>query len=927
MYRLILLIFTFTLTHSLIAQKQFNNWVLGNKSGISFSTGSPVSFNGTQMNQFECVGSMSDNYGNLLFYTNGVEVWNRLNAFMQNGTGLNGNYSTTQVLIIPQPGNDSIYFIITADEQARSKGLCYSIVNMNHDNGLGVVTAKNIQLITPVCEKISAVRHCNNRDIWITARGWNSTNYYTWLVTANGVTASPVISPTPNFLTDPWDNNGGTLGYMKFSPDGKKIAATMHMPESFTEVSEFNSATGIISNTIKIIDPIPGLFNPKPDLFFSQNYGIEFSPNSSKLYVSTIRTSMQWLSPLRDYEITSLVQYDVSIHDSLQIFQSMKIIDTINSFYYAPHWALQLGPDNKIYVAEEAVPFLSSIEAPNNPGLACDFQRGKVPLVNLGYGGLPSFNQSYFGNNTHNYTFSNSCASQSVSFQINSTQGYSSIRWNFDDPSTGANNTSVLPNPTHNFSTSGIYNVMLIVNRNSNPCAIPDTIKKQIWVGQVTNFLSADTTICEKDTLTLTTPSLPNMNYLWSTGSASNTIRITNTGDYWLRITAGNCVYSDTIKISQQLLPRFSLGNNIAICSTSSVVLQPTVPAPLGSVYIWNTNATTPSITISQSGNYWLEVTDLKKCTWRDTITVTTKPLPTFSLGNDTSFCEQSNLGISIAIANAGYLWSSGSTLSSITVDTPGQYWGEAIKDGCKFRDTINVTLKPLPIVNLGSDTIICEGVKLLLSAFNTNATYLWQNRSIEPTYEVVNAGSYSVRVALNGCSKADTINIDYKLKPRFTLGNDITICPGQLIVLQPTPNPVTWNYSWQNGVSSPTFPVDQGGLYVLAVTNECGTAQDSIFVKSGTCKIYLPNVFTPNNDGINDVFKALNLEAVTEMKLLIYDRWGNKVFETTDKNKGWDGSYNGKPVPSGFFSYVFYYKGNSDSNMIIIKGLIQVLR
>lgn len=927
MYRLALFILTITHTLTANAQKQADNWFFGNKAAVSFATGSPVNLTGSAMNQPEGVATMSDENGNLLFYTNGVTIWNRQHAVMQNGNGLNGHPSTTQILAIPQPGNDSLYFVFAAAEQARPVGLCYSIINMKQDSGLGAVTVKNIPLLFPVCEKVAAVKHCNNRDIWVITRAWNSASYYAWLVTSNGVAATPVISNTINFLTDPLDNNNCTLGQLKFSPNGRKVAATFFSPCSFTELSDFDAATGKVSNTITLGDPYTGIFNPRPDMTFTQHYGLEFSPNSRLLYISAPRAIAVWNNPFRNYEVTGLFQYDITVHDSLQIAQSFKIIDTVDNEALSAHWSLQLGPDNKIYISDEGAFALSSIEAPDNPGVACNFQRYKVPLSNFALAGLPSFVSSYFGNNTYNYTFSNNCSSQSVSFSINNTQGYSSIKWNFDDPASGVNNNSIVPNPTHNFSAAGIYNVMLIVNRNNNSCAIPDTIKKQIWVGAVNSFLGADTTICEKDTLTLSTTTISNVSYLWSTGSTASSISVTNTGNYWLRITAGACTYSDTITLTQQALPRFTLGNDAAICSTASVTLEPTTLSPPGSTYTWSTNATSTSIVTKDPGLYWLKLTDSKKCVWRDTIVVTTKPLPVFLLGKDTAICDKAVLNLSIPITNANYLWSNGSNAAATAVNNAGLYWGEAIKDGCAYRDTIVVTQKPLPIVALGKDTLLCEEQKLVLNAFNSGASYVWQNNSILSSFGVTKAGSYHVKVTLNGCSKADTINVDYKLKPKFSLGNDITICPGQVIYLQPAPAAIPGFYEWQNGTNATIFTAAQSGLYSLAITNECGTTKDSILLKSGTCKVYIPNAFTPNNDGLNDEFKALNTEAVTELKLLIFDRWGNKVFETLDKNKGWDGKYKGQYVPPGFFSYMIEYKELTNNNTFQLKGLIQVIQ
>ena len=219
---------------SAFGQQHHINWFFGDNSAINFTSGSPQYKTASAMKQYEGVASISDESGKLSFYTNGVDVWNAQHQLMQNGTGLKGHQSSTQsAIIVPQPKNDSIYFIFTCDYQAYPNGINYSVVNMKRQNGLGEVVQKNVFLLQPVAEKLTAVLHCNNRDVWVIGRAWNSTNYYTWLVTANGVVTTPVISSTTNFISG---NVLGTLGYMKASPDGKKLAATHGAPLSFTEI-------------------------------------------------------------------------------------------------------------------------------------------------------------------------------------------------------------------------------------------------------------------------------------------------------------------------------------------------------------------------------------------------------------------------------------------------------------------------------------------------------------------------------------------------------------------------------------------------------------------------------------------------------------------------------------------------------------------
>lgn len=169
------------------AQKEADNWYFGIRAGLSFASGSPVALTNGQTNTIEGVATISNRNGQLLFYTDGITVWNKNHQVMQNGTGLKGHPSSTQSgVIVPQPGNDTMYFVFTTGAGGQG-GLRYSVVNMNLDSGRGAVTQKNNLLLDPSCEKITAVRHCNNKDVWVLGRQWKSDLYHAWLVTRNGL--------------------------------------------------------------------------------------------------------------------------------------------------------------------------------------------------------------------------------------------------------------------------------------------------------------------------------------------------------------------------------------------------------------------------------------------------------------------------------------------------------------------------------------------------------------------------------------------------------------------------------------------------------------------------------------------------------------------------------------------------------------------
>ncbi|MEP7171344.1 MAG: hypothetical protein ABI855_18390, partial [Bacteroidota bacterium] len=157
----------------LYAQKQANNWYFGYNAGITFNTNPPTMLSGGQLNSAEGCTNISDSNGNLLFYSDGVTVWNSAHAVMQNGTGLLGNFSSTQSgVILPAPGSTTLYYLITAPVLGSINPLAYSIIDITLNGGLGGVTVKNVALFDTSAEKVTAVYNQNGTDMWIIAHGF-----------------------------------------------------------------------------------------------------------------------------------------------------------------------------------------------------------------------------------------------------------------------------------------------------------------------------------------------------------------------------------------------------------------------------------------------------------------------------------------------------------------------------------------------------------------------------------------------------------------------------------------------------------------------------------------------------------------------------------------------------------------------------------
>lgn len=360
----------FLLYLSVSTTAQNNIWYFGNRCGLDFTSGSPVAITNSMMKADEGCVTVSNNTNQVLFYSNGDTVWNANHVPMPNGTGLYGQLSTTQsCLAIRNPGNPALYYLFTLACQGNANGLCYSEIDMTLNSGLGDVTAnKNIPLVAPCLEKLAAVRHANGVDIWVMVHPLNSGDYYAYLVTSSGISA-PVISTIGGVINLSF-NGVETIGCMKFSCDGRKMAAA-HYGFDEVQLFDFNRTTGQLTN----LQTLTTTYTP---------YGIEFSATSNYLYV----TSWSWSG-------APIYQYDVVVANSapteLQI--------GVSSGGSGAPASLQLGPDGKIYCA---ILFNDSLAAINNPdvgGLACNFINSAVGLGGpISYYGLPNFLTSGYCN-------------------------------------------------------------------------------------------------------------------------------------------------------------------------------------------------------------------------------------------------------------------------------------------------------------------------------------------------------------------------------------------------------------------------------------------------------------------------------------------------------------------------------------------------
>jgi len=442
------LLFVLPMT-KLFAQNETANWFFGDQLGFHFTGGSVTPLTNGQLQYNEGASAISDCRGNLLFYTDGVTIWNKNHSVMVNGIGLSGHYSSTQgSIIVPMPGNCDLFYVFTLDgkEHGLISGMCYSVVDMSLQNGLGEVTQKNILLYAPSTEKMAAVVHANGHDYWIITHEFGTNHFYAWLLTDAGISASPVISSTGLAITSIVD----VIGEMKLSPDGKRLVYVSLVSKQ-AEVFDFNDATGTISNpltlTSNLFDAIGGL------------YGVEFSPDGNKLYITN--SDIDYLN-----KSGNLYQFSLDAGSPVDVVNSKILVG--NNAPLTDLRGLQLAMDGKIYVSRSLGTFAGVIQNPNVAGTACNYvDLGVATSGNTCGWTFPSFIASYFRNNSNSipiaaFEVDNGCSEQPEQF-INLSENVSNAvyEWTFGD-----GDSSDLQNPFHVYALPGVYPVQLIVKKD-----------------------------------------------------------------------------------------------------------------------------------------------------------------------------------------------------------------------------------------------------------------------------------------------------------------------------------------------------------------------------------------------------------------------------------------------------------------------------
>jgi PKD repeat protein len=823
MHRILLITTLLVLLVSpLFAQKEARIWYFGRGVGLDFSTTPPTPLSDGQINTGEGCASVADATGRLLFYTDGMRVWNRMHQPMLNGQGLSGDTSSAQAaLIVPAPGDPSKYYLFTSDAGPDPNppflGIAYSIVDMTGDNGLGSVVTKNVQLLDSATEHLVAIRQCNSRDYWVVAHGWNNDNFHAWPITGAGGPGAEVISKVGSFHQG---NRSNAIGCMKASPDGRLLVVA-----NTGELFDFNPATGVVSNR-------RGLYGG--------SYGACFSPDGTKLYIG------------------GLYQFDVSDTTTSAILSSRTNISIPSQGILG---SMQLGPDGRIYITTLKTG-LRVIAEPNKKGTACQYGVSTLIPNERTMMGLPNFcdvvRPCEYILRPPKAAFSSSdttiCQGECITFTDLSTKYPTGWQWQFER---GVPRSSPDQNPgIVCFPDPGIFKVMLIVTNNDGR----DTATLYIEVVPKPDVAAGpDRTICLGDSTQLLGQGQGK--YQWSpayglgcTDCQSPFARPDTTTTYILTVTTFiGCIARDTVTVKVASSLTVEADSDRTICIGSSTQLA----ASGANSYRWSpatglscTNCPNPVAQPTATTTYTVTGTS-GSCSGTDSVTVTVVNAPMDAeAGKDSAICMDQSIQLH-ASGGVGYQWVEQGGLSCTDCPDPvarpaGTTTYHVVitnEAGCTASDSVTITVHPPPSVDAGSDIEICSGSTAQLSATG-GAIYRWSPATdlsctdcSSPVASPKVTTIYHVDITdANGCSATDSVTVTVRSPFTANAGVDGAICTGDATQLMASDG-MAWQWSPATGLSCTDCrnPIANPAMtitYSVTITSGDGcTAEDSVTI------------------------------------------------------------------------------------------------
>lgn len=875
-----------------------NQWYFGERAGIDFNQNPPEGISDANvMFSAEGCATISDENGQLLFYTNGETIWNRDHQIMSNGTNLGGNNEASQgVVILPFANDQTMYYVfsINATDDFGEKDMTYAIVDMKEDLGLGAVVLKRLPYFEHSIGKVTNSGF--QGAYWIMGHEFGNNTFRANLVTDEGIgptfftPAGTVLAKQDPSLSD---------GYMKLHPGG----------QNFTNVISGNSTFEIFD----FLDSLGGrrIFNPR--LIDSEEstplYGLEFEGDGLAMYLSTG-------DRLIGYLLDSLGT-DNEIQD---------IIDTkIDGPTGAGFGAIQTGPNGQIYLAIDNSQTVGSItlgadrDLINLNATAIDINpdnTGRLSRL-----GLPNFIlNSGSPIQQPGLIVEDACLGQGTPLEATGSSNIDQYQWEIFDPPgvdrSGGPAESDSINVT--YDTTGIFDISVrVFNRCATerqgtgpqqgetlsplapPFSIDTTLFDEVEVNPLPDLpvVPDDTSLCNGPLILAAFPdsTRPDLIYNWSTGDTTRTITITEPAVIDISITNQEGCSSDTLQtFIADGRPQIDLGPDQDVCQFEPF---PDLDAQNTQVfYQWSIDSLEANETRFQPVNtdttgvftYAIQVIEPRnECAGSDTIQITVRETPEVT----TDFSPPSECGISDASI-------------AFDINSDGSFLYSFINPDTALVDNLDGPIAGPNITDLGIGTYNLR-VENLVTGCTFNESLFVEN---DVPFDLTASNlpdcntDVSLQLTLTGTQLPERANVYVTTATNDTLFSQTNRRPPFLF----SPN------------------LEDGEYFVTVTDASNGCAQvDSVLIQPfipgpGDClpAILAPNAFSPNGNSANEEFFIIPNPYIGDFEIYIYTRWGELVYFSEDISFRWDGTYNNKVLPVGTYAYVIRFTSIEDPNL-----------
>ena len=848
------------------AQKEQNIWTFGYKVGLDFSSGSPVSFPSKSHSITGCA-SVCDASGNLLFYSNGWAVQDRSGALMPNGNNLVPIYlsQAQPAVIVPFPDSTGKYYLF-------SMGLGTVPAILPNTNLYYSVIDMNLNGglgdVVPGRKGILIDSDLTDKMTPVLGADCNI-----WLVVHRADTSifkSYEITGAGLNLTPVLSKTALSSAYHHWYMDG--VIKFSPNGKKLVMCDRWDENVELFD-----FNAHTGVVSNCFKLDNDDYYGAVFSPDNSKLYVNSYAGFLN--------KTTSIYQFDMSSGIPATIAASKVKICTLDSDNTRPPWFtdMKIGPDGKLYLGDPDYLDIDVINKPNLAGVACDF----VPWV-------------------------------------------ISLR-------------TVPASDAGTFPACGLPNDIVVFKR--------DTLRLK----QALNF-------CFKDSILLQVDA-DGSNYLWDDGVIDNKHTFYNSGTHWVAYITPPCVHHyDTFLVNiSGHTPIVGSINGCKGGNNGMIWSHPPVGDTTTYTYTWyNVSGSLIKTSVKKAegdtlfnvvGGYQLDLrTTFGVC---DTSILFNIPAADISFIADTATCVNDTIHFRNTSTGSytKYLWQFGdgdtsTQLSPLHIyDKPGSYTVRLIAYPCDDTISANVVIDSIPFISFKpSPAIVCLGspVTFYPSYRSGAVNLLWNFGDVntvtsswlpEHTYDNIGKKIVTVTAQYLHCpdtSYRDTISI-YSY-PIVNIGPDTSICPGQnaITISNHVVEPSAYTNVWNTGEGTSGISVSNPGIYWLKVTSDFGCSNTDSIEVGNRCYISIPNAFSPDGDGVNDYFfpRQLLSRGLSSFYMAIYNRWGEKVFETSQSDgRGWDGKLNSVMQPEGVYVYIIQVSFRDNNKEERYQGNVTLLR